>query len=133
NDILNGGGAGSFQNNSGAVLVKDGGTATTRIDLVFFPYNGGTIKVTAQGARIKFTPFMLNFGGLSITVTSAGMDFSAGLEQDSGSTSIVANTATITVAGGNFVLKGEPFPLPEILPRAFSSPANTSKAAEPPR
>jgi hypothetical protein len=107
NNILKvGGSAGSFQNNSGAVLVKDGGTATTRIDLVFFPYNGGTIKVTAQGARIKFTPFMLNFGGLSITVTSAGMDFSAGLEQDSGSTSIVANTATITVAGGNMVVKG---------------------------
>jgi hypothetical protein len=107
NNILNAGNAGSFLNKAGALVVKDGGTATTRIDLVFFPDNAGTIKVTAQGARIKFTPFMLNFGGLSITVTNAGMDFSAGLEQDSGSTvGTAASNATITVAGGNFVLKG---------------------------
>jgi hypothetical protein len=103
-NIVDGGTAGSFENNAGALLQKTAGNGTTRIDLVFWGSNRG--KIQQLNGRIKFALFIQNAGILIVSGSNGGMDFLAGFEQDSGSTSIVANTATITVAGGNMVVKG---------------------------
>lgn len=105
-NILNGGGAGTFQNKANATLQKSAGNGTTRIDIITLPHNDGKIRVLTPG-RIRYTTFFINLGIITIEASQGGLDFAAGFEQDAGgSTAIQASNASITVSGGDFALKG---------------------------
>jgi hypothetical protein len=104
NNILDGG-AGVFLVKSGATLQKSKGAGTTRIDVTVRTELGSKIRELTNG-RIKFSPFFGNLASITVEGASGGIDFASGFQQDGGSTSLQANGASMTVAGGNLVLKG---------------------------